>query len=84
MIFKLNQWRHKSCREVKVRNIRNKTGVIVVNVWRPWSTHMRWLTIKPMWWWAKFLVLRTSPRRMFIHARMWHSVALVMVWWSHI
>lgn len=84
MILQLDQWSHQSCWEIKIRNVWNEAWVIMVDMWGSLSTHVRRLPIETMWRRAKFLVLGTSPWRMFVHVWVWHPVALVMVRRSHL
>lgn len=64
----LDQWRHETSRQVKVRYIRHQTGVVLYG--RLAMAHMWRVSIEAGWRWAKVWVLSSAPWRMLTpHAR---------------
>lgn len=84
MVFQLHQGGHQPGREVKVGHVGDQAGVIVVDVGRTLSPHVRRLPVEAMGWGTKVGVLGTTPRRVLVDPRMRHSVAGVVVRRPHI
>lgn len=83
MIFQLHKRGHQPGGEIKVGNVGNQTGVIVVDVGRALSPHVGGLSVEAMGRRAKVGMLGAPPGWVLIDPRMWHAVARVVVRGSH-
>ena len=80
----LHKGGHQPSGEVKVGNVGEQTGVIVVDVGRALSPHVGGLSVEAMGRRAKVRVLGPPPGWVLIDPRMWHAVARVVVRGSHL
>lgn len=83
MVFQLHEGGHEPSREVEVGHVGDQAGVVMVDVRRALSPHVRGLPVEAVGWRAEVRVLGPTPRRMLVDPRVRHAVAGVVVRGSH-
>lgn len=79
----LHEGSHQSSREVEVRHVGDQAGVVMVDVRRALSPHVRGLPVEAVGRRAEVRVLGPTPRRVLVDPRVRHAVAGVVVRGSH-
>lgn len=83
VVFQLHEGGHEPSREVEVGHVGDQAGVVMVDVRRALSPHVRGLPVEAVGWRAEVRVLGPTPRRMLVDPRVRHAVAGVVVRGSH-
>lgn len=84
MVFQLHEGGHQPGREIEVGHIGDQAGVVMVDVGRALSPHVRGLSVEAVGRRTEVRVLGPAPRWVLVDPRVRHAVAGMVVRGSHL